>query len=75
MANLALKESPELNLEMEALTPITPAHADRFNERFTQLLNNIKALDESKNQMKDSETEQTYRLGVENGLVYVEEVK
>lgn len=75
MANLALKESPELNLEMEALTTGTPAHADRFNERFTQVLNNFKALVKSKNQMEDASTGRVYRLGVENGLVYVEEVK
>ena len=31
MANLPIKNNPTLNLQMEALTTSTPAHADRFN--------------------------------------------
>lgn len=38
MANLPIKNNPTLNLQMEALTTSTPAHADRFNERYQQLL-------------------------------------
>lgn len=37
MANLPIKNNPTLNLQMEALTTSTPAHADRFNERYQQL--------------------------------------
>ena len=44
MANLPIKNNPTLNLQMEALTTSTPAHADRFNERYQQLLENDKAL-------------------------------
>ena len=44
MANLPIKDNPTLNLQMEALTTSTPAHADRFNERYQQLLENDKAL-------------------------------
>ena len=44
MANLPIKDNPTLNLQMEALTTSTPGHADRFNERYQQLLENDKAL-------------------------------
>lgn len=44
MANLPIKDNPTLNHQMEALTTSTPGHADRFNERYQQLLENDKAL-------------------------------
>ena len=57
MANLPIKDNPTLNLQMEALTTSTPAHADRFNERYQQLL------EDDKNGAK-------IRLGMENGHLY-----
>ena len=38
MANLNV--NPEYDIDMEQLTPETRAHADRFNERYGQLLGN-----------------------------------
>ena len=38
MANLKVNE--EFDTAMEQLTPETRAHADRFNERYEQLLGN-----------------------------------
>ena len=41
--NLTIQDEPVYNEQMEALEPTTPAHADYFNERYAQLLNNGKA--------------------------------
>ena len=43
MSKLVINENPEFSTEMEALTPNTPAHADQFNVRYQQILNNEKA--------------------------------
>lgn len=43
----SLNVNPEFNTEMEQLTPETRAHADRFNERYGQLLGNDAFLKES----------------------------
>ena len=40
--NLTIQDEPVYNEQMEALEPTTPAHADYFNERYAQLLNNGK---------------------------------
>ena len=63
MANLPIKDNPTLNLQMEALTTSTPGHADRFNERYQQLLENAKIYEDDKNGAK-------IRLGMENGHLY-----
>ena len=47
MANLNVTE--EYSSEMEALNTNTPAHADRFNERYNQLLNNDEYLRNNRN--------------------------
>ena len=44
MANLPIQDNPNLNLNMEAMTTQTPGHADEFNMRYEQLLNNEKFL-------------------------------
>lgn len=41
--NLTVQDEPVYNEQMEALEPTTPAHADYFNERYAQLLDNGKA--------------------------------
>ena len=41
--NLTIQDEPVYNEQMEVLEPTTPAHADYFNERYAQLLNNGKA--------------------------------
>ena len=64
MANLPIKDNPTLNLQMEALTTSTPGHADRFNERYQQLLENDKAL------QVDDKNGAMIRLGMENGHLY-----
>ena len=57
MANLPIKDNPTLNLQMEALTTSTPGHADRFNERYQQLLENDKALQVDAKIMRMTKTE------------------
>ena len=67
MANLPIKNNPTLNLQMEALTTSTPAHADRFNERYQQLLENDKALQVDAKIYEDDKNGAKIRLGMENG--------
>lgn len=74
MANLPIQENPELSLEMEALTTSTPAHADRFNERFEQMLNNEKALKRDAKIFEDEVNGCKIRLGMESGHLYYEEL-
>lgn len=56
MANLPIKNNPTLNLQMEALTTSTPAHADRFNERLSSYLKD-KALQMDAKIYEDDKTE------------------
>lgn len=70
MANLPIKDNPTLNLQMEALTTSTPAHADRFNERYQQLLENDKALQVDAKIYEDDKNGAKIRLGMENGHLY-----
>lgn len=65
MANLPIKNNPTLNLQMEALTTSTPAHADRFNERYQQLLENDKALQVDAKIYEDDKNGAKIRLGME----------
>lgn len=46
MSKIPVQEAPELNLEMEAFETTTPAYAPIFNDRYEQLLNNDKSVDE-----------------------------
>ena len=50
MANLNV--NPEYDIDMEQLTPETRAHADRFNERYGQLLGNDAFLKRKRKLMK-----------------------
>ena len=70
MANLPIKDNPTLNLQMEALTTSTPGHADRFNERYQQLLENDKALQVDAKIYEDDKNGAKIRLGMENGHLY-----
>ena len=63
MANLPIKNNPTLNLQMEALTTSTPAHADR-------LLENDKALQVDAKIYEDDKNGAKIRLGMENGHLY-----
>lgn len=71
MANLLIQESPELNFEMEALTTATPAHADRFNERFEQMLNNEKALQRDAKVYEDERDGEKYQVSLKGGLLCI----
>ena len=57
MANIALNEDAELNLQMEAMTEDTEGHCDVWNVRHKQLLENDKYFEK-----KRKETNQ----GIEN---------
>ena len=70
MANLPIKDNPTLNLQMEALTTSTPGHADRFNERYQQLLENDKALQVDAKIYEDDKNGAKIRLWMENGHLY-----
>lgn len=60
--------------DMEALEPTTPAHADYFNERYAQLLNNGKANRRDAKIFEDDVNGGKMRLGMENGHLYYEEL-
>lgn len=62
------------DLNMEALEPTTPAHADYFNERYTQLLNNEKANRRDAKIFEDDVNGGKMRMGMENGHLYYEEL-
>ncbi len=75
MAKLTIHEKPEYTEQMEALTPQTPAHADQFNARFTQLLNNEKANRRDAKIYEDDANGSRIRLGMENGHLYYQELE
>lgn len=52
MAQIEIGE--ELNVVMEQMTTLTPAHADKFNKCFGQLLGNDNALNEEMTEVKKS---------------------
>lgn len=62
MSNLNV--NPEFNTEMEQLTPETRAHADRFNERYGQLLGNDAFL---KGKLEDANTNIKRAMAVAQG--------
>ena len=51
-----LNVNADFNLEMEKLTPDTPAHSDVFNSRYGQLLDNDAFLHEELSHAKENET-------------------
>ena len=60
----SLNVNPEFNTEMEQLTPETRAHADRFNERYGQLLGNDAFL---KGKLEDANTNIERAMAVAQG--------
>ena len=72
--NLTIQDEPVYNEQMEALEPTTPAHADYFNERYAQLLNNGKANRRDAKIFEDDVNGGKMRLGMENGHLYYEEL-
>ena len=60
----SLNVNPEFNTEMEQLTPETRAHADRFNERYGQLLGNDAFL---KGKLEDANTNIKRAMAVAQG--------
>lgn len=55
MANLKVSDNPKLNIDMKEMTKDTPAHYGEFNDRFSQLLENIAYLEKNKLAEKDIE--------------------
>lgn len=74
MSKLVINENPEFSTEMEALTPNTPAHADQFNVRYQQILNNGKANRRDAKIFEDDINGGKMRMGMENGHLYYEEL-
>lgn len=72
--NLTIQDEPVYNEQMEVLEPTTPAHADYFNERYAQLLNNGKANRRDAKIFEDDVNGGKMRLGMENGHLYYEEL-
>ena len=71
---LTIQDEPVYDEQMEALEPTTPAHADFFNERYTQLLNNQKANRRDAKILVDDVNGAKIRLGMENGHLYYEQM-
>lgn len=55
MANIALNEDAQLNLNMEAMTENTEGHCDEWNVRHQQLLENDQYLNEEQEKIKAPE--------------------
>ncbi len=72
--NITVDDEPEYNEQMEAFQIMTPAHADHFNVRFQQLLNNQKASRRDAKIFADDINGGKMRLGMENGHLYYEEL-
>ena len=72
--NLTIQDEPVYNEQMGVLEPTTPAHADYFNERYAQLLNNGKANRRDAKIFEDDVNGGKMRLGMENGHLYYEEL-
>ena len=60
----SLNVNPEYDIDMEQLTPETRAHADRFNERYEQLLGNDAFL---KGKLEDANTSIERAMAVAQG--------
>ena len=74
MMRMGIQDEPVYNEQMEVLEPTTPAHADYFNERYAQLLNNGKANRRDAKIFEDDVNGGKMRLGMENGHLYYEEL-
>lgn len=72
--NITVDDEPEYNEQMEAFQTTTPGHADHFNVRFQQLLNNQKASRRDAKIFMDDTNGGKMRLGMENGHLYYEEL-
>ena len=75
MSNIPVPDNPEFNRDMVALETTTPAYAPTFNAMFQQLLGNEVSLKNSLNKITDDNTGDIYTIGVENGLVYIDDGK
>lgn len=71
---LTIQDEPVYNEQMEALETTTPAHADYFNERYAQVLNNQKANRRDAKIFEDDVSGVKIRLGMENGHLYYEQL-
>ncbi len=74
MSKIVINENPEFSTDMDVLTPNTPAHADHFNVRFQQVLNNEKANRRDAKIFNDDVNGGKMRMGMENGHLYYEEL-
>lgn len=74
MSKIAINENPDFSTDMDALTTNTPAHADHFNTRFQQVLNNEKANRRDAKIFDDDVNGGRMRMGMENGHLYYEEL-
>lgn len=72
MAKIPIPDNPEFNTEMEAMDTNTPAYGPMFTEVFKQLLSNDMALKLSSNTLVDNKSGEKLKLGVEDGLLYIE---
>jgi hypothetical protein len=75
MANIPVPDNPDFSTDMTALETSTPAYAPTFNNMFQQLLANDKNLKNSEGKITDDSTGKVYKIGVENGLVYIDDGK
>lgn len=75
-------ENPSFSESVTLLETTDTNHADNFNRATMQLFENtmsnkklIEKQEKEKHQMSDDETGAVYKMGVENGLIYLEEVE
>ncbi|EGO86969.1 hypothetical protein G8S49_01565 [Clostridium botulinum C] len=81
MANFDVSNA-KFNREIRKMEVTDPCHADTFNNVFKTLINNDVALNsqyeefkKEANTIKDTKNNKKYKWGVEDGLIYIEEVE
>lgn len=73
MSMISITENPEFNSSMTALETSSPAYAPTFNNMYRQCIENEVANRRDAKRFEDSKTGKTFTLGVEDGLLYIDD--
>lgn len=73
MGMIPIGENPEFNPDMKALETSTPAHASVFNDMYRQCIENEVANRRDAKRFSDEILGKVFTLGVENGLIYLDD--
>ena len=73
MSMIPITENPTFNPNMTALETSSPAYAPTFNNMYKQCLENEVANRRDAKRFEDETLEKTFTLGVNNGLLYIDD--